>query len=194
MKNIFIAAIILMLHGCVLVDDNWGYDIKYPDVVLEGDSIPCRVFGTKDEINHIYEHDDDLKSYPRLVGIVDLCYGGKKAMDVDHLPTGYKITFIALGTNDADDNVPLREFTEHYSSLYNNSDSDVIYCILPARIIHKKDITPYRDAIRSICSNVIDPEEYGLYGDYDGVHYTRKQHLIARKMLTDKLDLYFTIK
>jgi len=31
MKNIFIAAIILMLHGCVLVDDNWGYDIKYPN-------------------------------------------------------------------------------------------------------------------------------------------------------------------
>lgn len=173
MKSIRCILFAMVLSGCIV--DEPSYRITHPDVMYVGDSLCHRVFDVDDGIPHIYENDDRWRTAERMAGIRINCDPGRKTTDIDSIPESkdgmpWRVLFLSLGTNDAQ-KLPVDEFRHHYQALIDGAEFETLYCVLPNRVIKGHDSEPYRQAIREMCANVIDPLEHGVkFRAKDGVH------------------------
>lgn len=185
MKLAKILLFCLLLTGCIV--DEYDYRITHRDTVYTGDSLCWKVFDTDTGISGIYENEDWMKTAERMLGIVINCVPGRKTTDIDQLPEG-RIGIIAMGTNDVG-RTPIDEFRLQYQLLIDSTDYEHLYCVLPNRVILGVDAEPYRQAIREICANVIDPLDYGvMYRAKDTVHMTEYDHWLWFNALKDILE------
>jgi len=164
----------LLLTGCI--SEEHDYRVLHPDVAYVGDSLCHHVWDTEKDIKGIRENDDDEETAQNMAGIVSMCVRGRKAVDVESLPDGYRVLFLALGTNDVG-RTPIETFRLHYQTLVYNVEAENLYCVLPNKTVNGVDSEPYRDVIRETCANVIDPLSYGVrFRAKDGVHMVKKDH------------------
>ena len=178
-KAIIIAA--LLLTGCITKE--FDYSITRPDVVYIGDSLCWRVFDTDNGIKDVYEREEYKRTAQAQLGMVSNCVPGRRAQDLKELPKGYRIGFLALGSNDVG-KYPVEQFAANYQALVDSSDYDTLYCVLPAKSFFGVSAKAHRDAIISICPNVIDPLEHGIgFRADDTVHMDLKDHKIWRNVL-----------
>jgi len=179
MKRILLIA--LLLQGCIVED--YDYKVIHPDIIYVGDSLCLKVFDTDTGIKDIYEKEAYKKTAQAMLGIVSNCVPGRKIIDLQSLPKGYKTTILALGSNDVG-HTEINVFAEKYSNLVYNSDSEVLYCVLPAKKVLGKSSEEYREVIRGICANVIEPEQYGIkFRAKDTAHMNEFDHALWYKAL-----------
>lgn len=179
--------ICLLLSGCIV--DNYNYVIKYSDIVYVGDSLCWEVYDTPKSFQGVYENQDYEKTAQARVGIVSNCVPGRKATDIDQLPDGYRIVWLALGTNDVR-RTPIDEFRLHYQTLVYNSDAEYLFCVLPNKTVFGHDAEPYRQVIRDTCANVVDPLDYGVrFRAKDTVHMNMLDHKLWVKAIIERLFL-----
>jgi len=174
-KLLTILACILMLQGCI--QNNYNPDIIYPDIVYVSDSKCAEVWDTRDKYGDLYDNEAEQRTAQNQVGVVSHCKKGRKAMDIVALPEGFKTVFLDLGTNDVG-RVDIDTFTLHYQMLVDNSDAEIVYCVLPNHVVNGHNSLVYRDAITEICGDhTIDTADYGvMFRAKDGVHLTKKDH------------------
>ena len=153
--------LIMILQGC----HDKGYHPWILDVGYIGDS-NCTGFKLNGEPSQ------------QQAGIIVDCLGNRQMIDYsDNIPS-LRIIFLALGTNDAANNVPINEYAESLQNKLDSADSD-IYCVLPttASDLTWYDVTPYRIKMTELCANTIDPLDYGVTnGSGDGTHWRDEDH------------------
>jgi len=185
MKRIILIA--LLLQGCIV--DNYNYELTHPDIMYVGDSLCYKVFDTDTGIDSVYENEDYQKTAQAMLGIASNCVPGRRSTDLTELPKGKRITILALATNDVG-RTDINVFADKYADLVYNSDSDIVYCVLPNAFIGNKSSEEYREVISGICANIIDPNEYGVtFRANDGVHMTEIDHRLWHKALKGILDI-----
>ena len=183
MKRIMI--ITLLLQGCIV--DNYNYTVTHPDIIYVGDSLCYKVFDTDTGIDRLYENEDYQKTAQALTGIVSNCIPGRRATDLTELPKGYRITFLALVTNDVL-RTDIDVFRAKYQELVYNNDSEILYCVLPDDVISGKDSSEYRQVIEETCANTIDPTDYGVkFRAKDTVHMNELDHKLWVKAIRERI-------
>jgi len=113
-----------------------------------------------------------------LAGIEADCVGGRQLMQITILPDS-EIIFLALGTNDGLSGVSASTYGARLIQLLASTDAKV-YCILP---ILNESVTAFsvddiRNQMLSICTNTIDPRDYGvIVGLGDGIHWSEQDQI-----------------
>lgn len=145
-----LATIVFLLTGC----GSSSEPIKV-DSVIVGDSKCFSVEG-----------DENKYRYANLLGVKFKCVPGLKLIDVAQLP---EKTILALGVNDALEQVDLALFTAHLSHLMHSG----VVCVLPEwnALV---DVTLYRDAMLDSCPRVINSNI--IANAPDGLHFDRANH------------------
>jgi len=149
----------IITSGCVAPEPV----ITQPDAIYIGDS-NCELF-----------NDFDLSAAEQSGLPID-CKIGRRLVDIpDSLPSGYRIIFLALGTNDAN-STTIQEYSSKLDLLLGSTSSEV-WCVLPA--VPEPDNS--RDAVRLVmmnqCANTIDPLEAGVTFS-DGIHFTQSSQAL----------------
>ena len=80
MKNLWILST-LLLTGCI-AEDNYNYEVKYPDIMYVGDSL-CYSVRDSDEGDKYFANEDYQKTAQALLGIKSNCIPGRSVLDID---------------------------------------------------------------------------------------------------------------
>ena len=175
----WILVLLLLIYGCVPVDSTPApvVDNGRTDIVYMGDS-NC---------------DENGNVIPwQVAGISGDCVAGRALLSVNYMHPNMKLTFIAMGTNDAAYGYNPRHYEDRLWYLMSLTSGDV-YCVLPTTAYNftDYDVKPFRDAMRRVCSNIIDPVLIGaniFYGD--GKHYTDEGNQILGDYVKGIVDSY----
>lgn len=168
--------LLTLLTGC-LEDGINLYPIRYPNVIFIGDSL-CE--STVNSVGPTAQN---------IVGMIQDCEWGRAMVDYsDALPKGYSLIFLGLASNDAVRGVPIELFNKSLKRKLHSVKTPVV-CVLPNADNWRMD--KYRTAMKTICSNVLDPNEWGVeYRALDGLHMSAKDHRIFAPVLQDVITSF----
>jgi hypothetical protein len=122
-----------------------------------------------------------------LAGIDSDCKFGRISIEYSDLPD-YDIIFYALGTNDAWWPVDVADYESDLAKKINKVEG-IVYCVLPM-YLEDRDTQPYRTAMVNVCTDVIDPAEYGVVvlGEGDGLHWDQADQECMSLAILERID------
>lgn len=140
----------------------------HKDILVIGDSLCASIYDN---------YDGTGQFYVDIASVVADCLSGRKLVQTPSIPVGYRLVFLAEATNDVA-RIDISWFSSHLQMLLDTAPADTeVYCVLPQQNIAGRDSTAYRQAMQTICANVIDPVNCGVtYAAHDGKHWTGSDH------------------
>lgn len=165
MDKLMIIFTVILLVSCNEAQQQVFLPVIYEDVLYIGDS-------------NCIGYKIDTPTAQMQAQIETDCKGFRELVEYpDQLPEGFRIIFLALGTNDEAHGIPIEDYTESLKAKLESTDS-LVYCVLPSVAwFSGYDVSRQRAAMIEHCEHTVDPIEYGvLNGQADGVHWTSTDH------------------
>lgn len=172
MKKIFLA--VLFLVGCddpqVNLSDVQPLPVTRPYVKVIGDS------------NCDMDYNNFYVAYEELGFNIDDCTAGHRITNKE--PSRYwtpentvvKTVILDRGINDARVNEPIKDFEGRVDEYVKHFASIRLICVLPVSKRDDIDAEPYRQVMIKKCPEYIDPFDYGVQLQQDGIHRTKNDN------------------
>lgn len=161
---------VLLLTACVPVTTPV---LLHLDVIIIADSLQCNTANSGGETAGVQS------------SIVVDCVPGRRLVDYGDMPTGYRVAFVALITNDVLQQTPVNEYRAKLQSMLLTDA--VVHCVLATQLPNV-DSEVYNTIMREECPSVINPIDYGvLPRAADLIHWTFPDHDLFVPALTSRI-------